>query len=50
MNVFIYLIPITIFIVLIGICAMIWSLKNDRFDNSEGEKILFISERSKDFD
>jgi cbb3-type cytochrome oxidase maturation protein len=43
MEVLVYLIPIAIFMGLIGLCAFIWSLKNGQFDDLDGaaNRILF---------
>lgn len=36
MDILIYLIPITVFISLIGLVAFIWSLKSKQYDDLEG--------------
>jgi cbb3-type cytochrome oxidase maturation protein len=43
MNVLIYLIPIALFLGLLGLAAFLWSLKNGQFDDLDGaaERILF---------
>ena len=43
MDVLIYLIPIALFLGLLGLGAFLWSLKNGQFDDLEGaaERVLF---------
>ncbi|MGI9419058.1 MAG: cbb3-type cytochrome oxidase assembly protein CcoS [Geminicoccaceae bacterium] len=43
MDVLIYLIPIAIFLGLLGLGAFLWSLKNGQFDDLDGaaERALF---------
>lgn len=46
MNVLIYLIPIALFMGLLGLIAFIWALKTGQFDDAEGSanRILFDDE------
>jgi cbb3-type cytochrome oxidase maturation protein len=43
MDVLIYLIPIALFLGLLGLAAFLWSLKNGQFDDLDGaaERVLF---------
>ncbi|MEZ5931623.1 MAG: cbb3-type cytochrome oxidase assembly protein CcoS [Alphaproteobacteria bacterium] len=43
MNVLIYLIPIALFLGLLGLAAFLWSLKSGQFDDLDGaaERVLF---------
>ena len=43
MDVLIYLIPIALFLGLLGLGAFLWSLKNGQFDDLDGaaERVLF---------
>lgn len=43
MNVLVYLIPIALFMGLLGVCAFLWALKNGQFDDLQGaaNRILF---------
>lgn len=43
MDVLIYLIPIALFLGLLGLCAFLWSLRDGQFDDLDGaaERILF---------
>ncbi len=36
MNVLMYLIPIALFLGLIGLCAFIWTLKSGQYDDLDG--------------
>ena len=36
MSVLVYLIPIALFLGLIGLCAFIWSLKSGQYEDLEG--------------
>ncbi len=46
MDVLIYLVPFTILFSLIGLYALIWSIKNNQYDDMKGaaERILFDTE------
>ncbi len=48
MDVFLYFIPITIFIASIALGALIWSIKNNQCDDlkQKGDSVLFIEERN----
>lgn len=48
MEVFFYLIPITLLLVLLGICGVFWSIKVGQFDDLDGasERILFDNENN----
>jgi len=43
MTVLVYLIPIALFLGLLGLAAFLWALKNGQFDDLDGaaERILF---------
>lgn len=43
MDVLIYLIPIALFLGLLGLAAFLWSLKNGQYDDLDGaaERVLF---------
>ena len=43
MNVLIYLIPIALFLGLLGLAAFLWALRNGQFDDLDGdaERVLF---------
>ena len=43
MSGLVYLIPVAIFLGLIGLCAFLWSLKSGQFEDLDGaaERILF---------
>ncbi|MGI9493424.1 MAG: cbb3-type cytochrome oxidase assembly protein CcoS [Geminicoccaceae bacterium] len=43
MDVLIYLIPIALFLGLLGLAAFLWSLRNGQFDDLDGaaERVLF---------
>jgi cbb3-type cytochrome oxidase maturation protein len=43
MDVLIYLIPIALFLGLLGLAAFLWSLKNGQFEDLDGaaERVLF---------
>jgi cbb3-type cytochrome oxidase maturation protein len=43
MNVLIYLIPIALFLGLLGLCAFMWALRNGQFEDLDGaaERALF---------
>ena len=43
MDVLIYLIPIALFLGLLGLAAFLWSVKNGQFDDLDGaaERVLF---------
>ena len=47
MNVLVYLLPIALFLSLVGLCAFIWSLKHRQFDDLDGAgmRILIDDER-----
>lgn len=49
MNVLVYLIPVALFLGLIGLAAFIWTLKSGQFDDLDGaaERILFDDECDK---
>jgi cbb3-type cytochrome oxidase maturation protein len=49
MDVFIYLIPLTIVIVLPISIALLWSIKNNQYNDlkQKGDAILFSDERNK---
>jgi cbb3-type cytochrome oxidase maturation protein len=49
MSILIYLIPITLFLGIVGLSAFMWSLKNKQFDDLDGEasRILFSDEKDK---
>jgi cbb3-type cytochrome oxidase maturation protein len=36
MNVLMYLIPIALFLGLVGLCAFIWTLKSGQYDDLDG--------------
>ena len=36
MEVLLYLIPLALFIVGLGVCAVFWSIRNNQFDDTEG--------------
>ncbi len=46
MDVLIYLIPIALFLGLLGLAAFLWSLKSGQFDDLDGaaERVLFDDE------
>lgn len=48
MEVFIFLIPITIVMVSIMLLVLVWSIDNKQYDdlNQKGSKILFFDERN----
>lgn len=43
MNVLIYLIPIALFLGVLGLAAFLWALRNGQFDDLDGdaERVLF---------
>lgn len=47
MNVLIYLIPIALFLGLLGLGAFLWSMRNGQFDDLDGaaERILFDEDK-----
>jgi cbb3-type cytochrome oxidase maturation protein len=47
MEIYIYLIPITILIALVGLIALFWSISTDQYQDlqNKSQKILFIKER-----
>jgi cbb3-type cytochrome oxidase maturation protein len=49
MDVFIYFIPITIVIASVILIALLWSIRNNQYDDvrNRGDNILFINERDK---
>ena len=50
MDVFIYFIPITIILASIILGVLIWSIRDNQYEDLDhkGENILFINERVKD--
>lgn len=50
MSVLIYLIPIALFLGLIGLSAFIWTLKSGQYDDLEGEayRVLLEDEKLED--
>ena len=48
MNVLIYLIPIALFLGLLGLFAFLWALRNGQFDDLDGaaERALFDDEET----
>ena len=46
MDAYLYLIPITILIVSVMALVLLWTIKNNQFSDQEGDKILFIEEKS----
>ena len=48
MNVLIYLIPIALFLGLLGLAAFLWALRNGQFDDLDGaaERALFDDEET----
>jgi cbb3-type cytochrome oxidase maturation protein len=46
MSVLVYLIPIALFLGLVGLCAFLWALRSGQFDDLDGaaERILFDDE------
>lgn len=48
MDVYIYLIPITIILAMFGLCVLIWSINSNQCDDLEhkGSKIILIDEKS----
>lgn len=49
MEVLIYLIPIALFLGILGLVAFLWSLKNKQYDDLKGaaNRILFEDEKDK---
>lgn len=49
MSILIYLMPIALFLGVVGLLAFLWSLKNKQFEDLDGEasRILFSDEKSK---
>ena len=48
MNVLIYLIPIALFLGLIGLGAFIWSLKSNQYDDLDGAAQRILLDDDKD--
>jgi len=50
MDILIYLIPIALLMGIIGLCAFIWSMKNNQFEDLDGaaSRILFDDEEERD--
>ena len=50
MNVLVYLIPIALFLGLLGLGAFLWSLKSGQYDDLDGaaERILFDEEEQEE--
>ena len=50
MNVLVYLIPIALFLGLLGLVAFLWSLKSGQYDDLDGaaERILFDEEEQEE--
>ncbi len=50
MDVLVFLIPIAIFLGLLGLVAFMWSLKSDQFSDLDGEanRILFDDDKKAD--
>jgi len=50
MEVFLFLIPFTLLIIIIMLIALFWALRNNQYEDlkGEGERILFHQERSKE--
>ena len=48
MEVFFYLIPVTLILILLGVWGVFWSIKRGQFDDLDGasERILFDNEDS----
>ncbi|MCB1720870.1 MAG: cbb3-type cytochrome oxidase assembly protein CcoS [Rhodospirillales bacterium] len=48
MSILIYLIPIALFLGLLGLAAFIWSLKSGQYDDLDGaaQRILFDEEKT----
>lgn len=46
MNILIFLIPVTVFLALIGLFSFMWSVKNKQYEDLEGaaNRILFDDE------
>ncbi|MCI5060031.1 MAG: cbb3-type cytochrome oxidase assembly protein CcoS [Alphaproteobacteria bacterium] len=42
MNVLLYLIPLALFLGLIGLAAFVWSLKSGQYDDLEGEALRVL--------
>ncbi|MFN5352120.1 MAG: cbb3-type cytochrome oxidase assembly protein CcoS [Alphaproteobacteria bacterium] len=50
MNSLLFLIPLSLFIAFLGLFAFIWSVKNNQYEDLDGEskRILFEEETNKD--
>ena len=44
MNVIVFLIPLALFMSLIGLGAFIWSLKSGQYDDLEGEALRILQD------
>lgn len=45
MNVLVYLIPVAIFLGLLGLGAFFWMLRNGQFEDPEGQAARILSDR-----
>lgn len=47
MSVLIYLIPVALFLGLVGLCAFVWTLKSGQYDDLDGaaQRILFSDKK-----